>query len=176
MRRTVAVEESLPMTRNVSSRLWGFLANTVGASALLTGEQRIRLYLRLGIPVEGTVIGPSCYFHSDIVSIGAGTVVNHGCHFEAVAPIEVGRNCGLATAVMILTSTHDIGGREQRFGPWRPEPVRIGDGTWLGARVTVLPGVEVAEGCMVAAGAVVTQSTEADGLYAGIPARRVRDL
>jgi maltose O-acetyltransferase len=40
----------------------------------------------------------------------------------------------------------------------------------------VLPGVTIGAGCAVAAGAVVTADCEPDGLYAGVPARRVRDL
>ena len=47
---------------------------------------------------------------------------------------------------------------------------------WLGARVVVLPGVQVAPGCIVGAGAVVTRDTEPDGVYVGVPARRIRDL
>lgn len=52
----------------------------------------------------------------------------------------------------------------------------VGDGCWIGANATILPGVTVAPGCVIAAGAVVTKDTEPDGLYAGVPARRVRDL
>ena len=43
-------------------------------------------------------------------------------------------------------------------------------------RAIILPGVTIAEGCVIAAGAVVNKSTEPDGLYAGVPARRVKDL
>ena len=56
------------------------------------------------------------------------------------------------------------------------EPIRVEAGSWLGAGVLVLPGVTIGHGSVIAAGAVVTKSTCADGLYAGVPARRVRDL
>ena len=52
----------------------------------------------------------------------------------------------------------------------------IAKGSALGARVTLLPGVNIAEGCVIAAGAVVTKSTEPNGLYAGVPAKRIKDL
>ena len=39
-----------------------------------------------------------------------------------------------------------------------------------------MPGVTIGEGCIVAAGAVVTKDCESHGLYAGVPARRIRDL
>lgn len=53
------------------------------------------------------------------------------------------------------------------------EPVVIGDFVGIGASVTILPGVELAEGCVVGAGAVVTRSTEPWTIYAGVPAQPV---
>lgn len=54
--------------------------------------------------------------------------------------------------------------------------VVVEDGCWLGGNVTVLPGVTIKKGCIVGAGAVVTKDTEPDGLYAGIPAKRIKEL
>ncbi|WP_447643573.1 acyltransferase [Nocardioides zeae] len=54
--------------------------------------------------------------------------------------------------------------------------MEIGNGAWIGARALILPGVSVSEGCVIAAGAVVNRNTEPHGLYAGVPARRIRDL
>jgi acetyltransferase-like isoleucine patch superfamily enzyme len=151
--------------------------NRLAASPLWTNEQRRAIYKRLGIPIEeDVVIGPACYFHSDIVSVGARTWINHGCHFEAVAPIEIGSDCGLSLYVTVLTSTHEVGTHQNRMGRWGVQPVKIGDGSWLGARVTVLPGVTIGDGCIIAAGALVKDDCEPDGLYAGVPARRIRDL
>ena len=60
----------------------------------------------------------------------------------------------------------------------RSAGVRIGDGCWLGAAagVIVLPGVTIGPGCLISAGPVVTKDTEPNGIYVGIPARRVRTL
>jgi maltose O-acetyltransferase len=55
-------------------------------------------------------------------------------------------------------------------------PVRIGSGCWLGAGVIIVPGVEVGAGCVIAAGAVVASDLPANGLYGGVPARRIDDL
>jgi len=52
----------------------------------------------------------------------------------------------------------------------RYEPVIIESGSWLGMNVAILPGVTVARGCVVGAGAVVIQSTLPNGLYAGVRA------
>lgn len=91
--------------------------------------------------------------------------------------VTFGRNVRLGPRVTIITQTHPIGSEEQRRGGADIlKPVTIGDGAWLQANATILPGAHVAAGCVICAGAVLTQSTEPNGMYAGVPARRIRDL
>ena len=80
------------------------------------------------------------------------------------------------SAVMLCTSTHHLGDRRKRAGAYRTGPIRIGDGTWIGTRATVLPGTTIGESAIVAAGAVVVDDLPGNALYAGVPARKVRDL
>ena len=55
--------------------------------------------------------------------------------------------------------------------------VRIGDGVWLGANVTVCPGVTIAPRIIVGAGAVVSKDLEKEGwLYGGVPAKPIKKL
>ena len=77
---------------------------------------------------------------------------------------------------MLTTSHHEIGPPERRSGTARPRSIVIERGVWLGARVLVLPGVTVGPGCVIAAGAVVNRDCAPHGLYAGVPARRIREL
>lgn len=53
--------------------------------------------------------------------------------------------------------------------------IEIKDNVWIGANVTILDGVIVESGCILAAGAVLTKSTEPNGIYAGVPAKRIKD-
>ncbi len=57
-----------------------------------------------------------------------------------------------------------------------PAPIRIGSDVWLGARVTVVPGVTISDGAIVGAGAVVTKDVDARTAVAGVPARVIRTL
>ncbi|MFW6772738.1 DapH/DapD/GlmU-related protein [Nocardioides sp. CPCC 205120] len=103
-------------------------------------------------------------------------MINAGCHFENREPVSIGDRVYLGPQVLIGTSTHAVGPTEQRAGSYSGAPVSIADGCWVGARAVILPGVTVARGCVIAAGSIVTRDTLPDGLYAGVPATRVRDL
>jgi maltose O-acetyltransferase len=162
--------------RSVLSRRWAFAVNSLAASPLLSPAARARIYRRRGLEVDDATIFPRCYFHSGNVRIGASALVNHGCHVENVARVEIGDRTALGMFVRILTSTHEVGDHEARAGAWNVHPVSIGAGCWIGAGTTVLPGVTIGDGCVVAAGAVVRDDCDPDGLYAGVPARRVADL
>lgn len=110
------------------------------------------------------------------LTIGRDAFINLNCYLQLNAPVTIRAAVSLADDVRILTATHEIGSRERRAGPLRSAPVTIGEGSWLGSGTTVLPGVTVAPGCVTAAGSVVASDTDPDGLYAGVPATRVRDL
>ncbi|MEX5631242.1 acyltransferase [Parafrankia sp. FMc2] len=137
---------------------------------------RAQLLARTGMRVTDSAISAGCWFGGRNVSIGPRTYVNHGCFFDSFADITIGADCHLGMQVLLCTSTHRPGTGRSRAGALTGRPIVIGDGCWIGARATIMPGVTVHDGCVIAAGAVVTADCAADGVYAGIPARRVRDL
>ena len=153
-----------------------FLVNRVGGSVLLPYPLRWAIYRAYGIKSATLNIKSGCWFTGPDVQIGSGAFVNHGVMFDALGGIQIGDECRIAMDVFLGTSTHNIGGPERRAGTTIAAPIRIGRGSWLGTRVTVLPGVTIGDGCVIAAGAVVVKDCEPHGLYAGVPARRVRDL
>jgi maltose O-acetyltransferase len=110
------------------------------------------------------------------VTVGRGSFINRDCLFDTSAPITLEERVTVGMGCALITSTHVIQGPEGRAGALQAAPIHIGKGSWLGARVLVLPGVAVGAGCVVAAGAVVTGDLQPHGLYAGVPARRIRDL
>lgn len=121
-----------------------------------------------------TIVGNAA--QHDNLSFGQGCVVNAGCHFDASGRIEVGHRVSIGQQVMILTNSHDIANADQRAGHNHIRSVVIHDGAWLGTRCTVLPGVVIGAGSVVAAGAVVTRSVEPNTLVGGVPARFIRSL
>ncbi|WP_354500203.1 acyltransferase [Mycetocola sp. 2940] len=104
--------------------------------------------------------------------------INYGCFFDLAAPTVIGARASLGFEVMLLTSTHKMGPPSKRAGDSDAKSITIGEGAWIGARATIMPGVNVGSGCVIAAGSVVVSDCEPDSLYAGIPAvlkRRLED-
>jgi acetyltransferase-like isoleucine patch superfamily enzyme len=129
----------------------------------------------------GTFLGdmPSIIGTGDIYirfRIGGGCWINVGCLFDLSSSITIGDQVALGPQVTLLTSTHVIGSSTRRTGPLQNLPVTIGDGCWLGARCTILPGVTIGQGAVVAAGAMVHRDVPPNTLVAGVPARVIKML
>jgi maltose O-acetyltransferase len=119
----------------------------------------------LVLRVCGVRIGKDCYIgfnvicdtnYASLIAIGDRVTISHNTSVFA------------HTATPVVTHLSNI---------YRDvKPVSIGDGAWIGAHCLILPGVNVAEHCMIGAGSVVTKSTEPYSLYAGNPARKIKSL
>lgn len=105
------------------------------------------------------------------LSIDARANIGDHAILDARGGISIGRDVNLSTGVNIWTAQHAW--NDPDFG-FVTGAVIVGDHVWLSTRVTVLPGVRIGEGAVVAAGSVVTNDLDAWGLYAGVPARFVR--
>lgn len=114
------------------------------------------------------------------ISIGQGVWINRGCEFYGSmlagnAQITIGDHCALGPRVRVLSATHNY---RQLDLPDEAASVCIGHHVWIGAGATILPGVTVGDGAIVAAGSVVTKDVAPFSIVAGNPARflKVREL
>ena len=148
------------------------------ASRLIPIRVRAHLYRLVGIPIgQGTGIQSDVFIDGPALRIGSGCFINRFCKFDAVgADITVGDNVFMGFNVLVITSTHEHGTHDLRASHTTHSPVTIGRGSWIGANATILPGVTIGDGCVIAAGSVVTADTKPDMLYAGVPAIPKRKL
>jgi maltose O-acetyltransferase len=139
---------------------------------------RVHAWNLVGNRLDPTAgISPGCVLTKRRgLTVGPRTFVNYRCYFDLDAPITIGQDVQIGYDVAFVTGSHRIGAAEQRAGEPRAKPIVVEDGVWIGARTTLLGGVVVGEGCVIAAGAVVIRDCEPHGLYAGVPAERKRDL
>ena len=138
---------------------------------------RLRCFLLKLADIE---IDEICYFcgHSwiygrGILSIGNETWISPKVNFytHANAYISIGRNCDIGPNVSMIVGSHEAGTPCRRAGAGTANSISIGDGTWIGASVTILNGVQIGNGCVIAAGSVVVENIPSNSLAAGVPAK-----
>jgi acetyltransferase-like isoleucine patch superfamily enzyme len=128
------------------------------------GVMRCEGIVQLGPGVRITV-GP----HARLV-IGDGTYVTCDSVIIAAASVRIGAGCAISWGVQILdTNFHKPGG-----DPTGAEAVEIEDRVWIASNVTILKGIRIGRGSIVATGAVVTKDVPPRSLVAGVPARIIR--
>jgi maltose O-acetyltransferase len=106
------------------------------------------------------------------IYIGDDCTLNEGVLIIGRDDVRIGNGVTLSASVLITSASLENG---QARGHSQA-PVTIGDNAWLAANVTVLPGVKIGEGAVIAAGAVVTKDIPANVMAAGIPARVIKQL
>lgn len=102
------------------------------------------------------------------ISVGAHTNINKKCVLDGRGGLTIGDNVDIAQETNIWTEQHDY--NCPNFRPICKEVV-IDDYVWLASRVTVLPGVHIGRGAVVASGAVVTKDIPPLSIVAGVPAK-----
>ncbi len=150
--------------------------NLIAASGLTNRNLRYLLYKIYGIDVKTKAINPGTFFGGNNIKIGENSSINYNCFFDNTAPIIIGKYCTLSFNITLSTASHEIGTPECRAGKTIGAPIIIEDGCWIGANVIILQGVTVGKGCVIGAGAVVNKDCEPNGIYAGVPARRIKNL
>lgn len=112
----------------------------------------------------------------DKMVVGSDCWINIGCVFDLAAEIRIGSHVSIGHEVLVLTRSHDIGPSSHRAFTPHAKPINIGSGVWLGSRTTILPGITIGAGAVVAAGSVVCHDVPCNALVAGVPARVVKQL
>lgn len=111
------------------------------------------------------------------IEIGSNSVIGHNCLLDGRRGLKIGNNVNISSGVWIWTLQHDV--NDPDFTAVGAE-VSIDDKVWICSRATILPGVKIGEGAVVAAGSVVTKSIPPFAIVGGVPAKvigqRTRDL
>ena len=138
------------------------LGARIGRGTILQDVRFFNLYRR---GLAGLEIGDDCFIGDE-------------CLLDLAEGIQLERQVTLAERVLVLThmnvgyADHPL---QQHFPPVA-KPVVVEQGAFLGANVTLLPGVRIGAGSFVAAGAVVTKDVPPGMLVAGVPGRVLRQI
>ena len=108
------------------------------------------------------------------ITLGERIFINAGCRFQDQGGITIGDDCLIGHNTVFATLNHDLD--PSRRADMHPAPIVLGRNVWIGANVTILPGVTIGDNAVVAAAAVVTKDVPADAVVVGAPARVVRSV
>ncbi len=154
------------------------LARQVVGGAGLRAERDVRI-VRLSdsgtvVIGEGVLLAAGVRLHlrdaGARLEIGAGSFLNYRTEIIAHERVTIGRGCLFAWDIQVMDSdSHRINGEPHTA------PVVIGDHVWVGCRATILKGVTVGAGAIVAAGSLVTHDVPPGALVGGNPARVIRE-
>ena len=140
----------------------------------------VRLYKMLGYKIHPTVrVYSSVEIMGDIsVEIKERTFIGHKTRITGgKARILIGSDCDISDNVSIVCGTHVIDKKGKRVaGEGIGIDITIGNGVWIGYGAIILPGVNVGDKAVIAAGAVVTKDVEPFTIVGGNPIKKIREL
>lgn len=128
--------------------------------------------------VMGFKMGEDCSIHmrcsfdcAKNLTIGLNTVINARCRIDNRGSVIIGDNVSISQEVILLSADHDVNAAD--FAG-RSLTVKIEDYVWIGTRATILPGVTIGKGALIAAGAVVTKDVIPYAIIAGVPGKIIK--
>lgn len=102
------------------------------------------------------------------LEIGDGVNIGWRCTIDARGKIKIGSNVVIASDSILITAKHDINDKEFKA---QYSPIIIDSYVWICTRSTILAGVKIGEGAVIASGSVVTKNVEPYTVVGGIPAK-----
>lgn len=176
-----------------------FYTSWVSAGFRSFGEKsRIRPYLSRLIGQQHITIGKNTYIDSGVqltaidsyhdqvftpeIIIGDDCWIGEDSHITAISMIKFGNGVRLGKKILISDNAHGVSDRSNLdIAPnMRPlsskGPVIIDDNVWIGEKSSIMPGVHIGKGAIIAANSVVTHDVPAYTLVAGVPAKVIKTM
>jgi acetyltransferase-like isoleucine patch superfamily enzyme len=142
---------------------------------------RMRLYQAFGVKFEDVgstliMLGTEVW-EPRRLEIGARVAIGRGCLLDARGGIRLGADVNVSSFARFMTAKHVVSSVDFIDAY---EPIEVGPRAWLALGATVIGGVRIGEGAVLAAGAVATKEVEPFAVAAGVPAAKIgerpRDL
>jgi maltose O-acetyltransferase len=143
---------------------------------------KLFLLLRIWCLRRIITIGKNCKVQKGVyIGKGKNIKIGNNCHineYVRLNNVTIGNNVMIARESIILGAMHeydDVNKPIIEQGVKETSHTIIEDDVWVGLRVIILPGLRVKKGCIIGAGAVLTKDTEENGIYGGVPAKRIKE-
>jgi acetyltransferase-like isoleucine patch superfamily enzyme len=126
------------------------------------------------VPDTTTVYPPFYTNYGKNIKLGKNVFINHACSILDLGKVVIEDDVMIAPRVNITSENHPVPAEDRKT--LVPGKVLIKKNAWIGAGVTILPGVTIGTNAVVAAGAVVTKDVPNNTVVAGTPARVIKTM
>lgn len=117
-------------------------------------------------------------FHCDLgynIHVGKNFYAGFNCTILDMAEVRIGDNCLIAPNVGVYTAGHHINPVDRHTSGYA-KPITIGHNVWIGGHCVIIGGIKIGNNSIIAAGSVVTKDIPENTIYAGNPAKKIRDI
>lgn len=125
---------------------------------------------------NANIIPPFTCDYGCNVKVGNNTVINHSGVFLDTNEINIGKHALIGPKSGLYGAIHPFDVEARNEGIEKAKTINIGDGAWLGGKVTVVPGVSIGKHSVIGAGSVVTKDIPDDVVAVGNPCRIIRKI
>jgi acetyltransferase-like isoleucine patch superfamily enzyme len=159
---------------------------TVGSNVKIEEGAEVQCLARQGVTLgngvtigRGASIRPSSYYGMEPgegMEVGDGTAIGAFAWIGASGHVRIGKDVLFGPRVVMIPENHNFEDLDRTIksqGVTR-DGIEIGDDCWIGCNVTILSGVTIGHGSIVAAGAVVRSDVEPYSIVGGVPAKLIR--
>jgi len=166
---------------------WRWLKSQRAAGRLIDPTVEVRCQ---GTPEECLHLGQSCAIDrgcilwtgdsgqgTGVIRIAEDVYIGPYTYLGSLHTLAIGRGTLIGSHCYLITANHRFDDRELpiRSQGYQGGDILIGEDVWIGSQVVILPSVRIGSGSVVGAGAVVTKDIPAGEIWAGVPARKIRD-
>lgn len=153
----------------------------IGKNCLVENGTRIYTNNKIQISNEAKIHTNCSIFaresgNSGELNILEGSHIGDNAILDLCSNITIEKNVAIGPNCTIYTHDHIYNKNITWKGEIKREEVTIHEGTWIGCNVIILPGVTINKGSIIAAGSVVTKDVEAHSIYAGVPAKKIKNI
>lgn len=141
-------------------------------------EERERILRKLLGNIKGSFLIEQP-FHCDYgynISVGENFYSNHNLVILDGAPVKFGDNVFIAPNCGFYTAGHPLDAERRNRGIEYAYPITVGNNVWIGAGVSVLPGVTIGDNCVIGVGSVVTRDIPSNSVAVGNPCRVIKEI
>lgn len=110
------------------------------------------------------------------IRVGKNFFANFNLVILDEAPVTFGDNVFVAPNCGFYTAGHPVDAGERNIGLEYARPITVGNDVWIGAGVSVLPGVTIGSNCVIGAGSVVSRDIPSNSIAVGNPCRVIKTI